>query len=191
MALPNVTDLKAHLNMEDVRAHDDELAHMLDAAVDVVEGIIGPLSAAPVTEVHRNVHADVIVLRQCPVIALTAVSRRGGGGVRMSLPLTDFELESEAGLLRSATDGLLVGSFEVSYSAGRASVPAAVRLAVLIIAAHLFETQTRPGFSSSAPAGFGGADGIPDAGMSGGSGYAIPHRATDLLRAYMSGPAIA
>lgn len=186
--LPTVADLKAHLNMESLGSGEDgELADALEAAVDVAEGIIGPLYATPITEVHRDVSADVIVLRRCPVIELTAVSRRSGG-TKAALPLTDFEVEPEPGVLRSATDGRLVGTLEVSYSAGRATIPAAVRLAVLIIAAHLFETQRRPGFSS-APAGFGGSDGVPDASISGGIGYAIPHRATDLLRAYMVGPA--
>lgn len=189
MSLPALAELKAHLNVEGVVTDDQELLDALDAAVDVVEGIVGPLTALPVTEVHRNVSADVIVLRKCPVIELVGVSLRSGKA-ETPLSLADFELEPEAGLLRSAMDAQLIGNFKVTYSAGRSTIPAAMRLAILIIAAHLYATQTRPGFAS-APAGFGGSDGVADASIPGGIGYAIPHRATDLLRAYMIGPGIA
>lgn len=182
--LPTLGDLKAELNLEAAgNEHDAELSDRLDAAVDVAEGIVGPLTATSVTEVHRDVNGDAIVLNRHPIIEVTAVSRRSGR-TKTLLPIEDFEWDADAGILRSAIGQRLIGTFEVSYSAGRASIPASVRLAIVIIAAHLFGTQTRPGFSASAPTGFGGADGVPDASMSGGSGYAIPHRATDLLHAY-------
>ena len=158
---------------------------MLDAAVDVVEGIIGPLTAKSVTETHRNVSSDVLVLRRMPVVDLVSVSM-GSGSLVSSLPVDDFDLDADTGLLRRADGGWLSGSFTVTYSVGRPTVPAAVRLAILVIAGHLFETQRMPGFQSadSLPAGFGGLDGVPDARLP-GLGYAIPNRAQELLTPYI------
>ena len=184
MSLPTVTDLKLHINV--TSADDDgELADMLDAAVDVVEGIIGPLTARSVTETHRNVSSDVLVLRRMPAAELVSVSSRYGS-VLTALTLEDFDLDADTGLLRRADGGWMVGSFTVSYSVGRPTVPAAVRLAILVIAGHLFETQRMPGFQSadSLPAGFGGLDGVPDARLP-GLGYAIPNRAQELLTPYI------
>jgi hypothetical protein len=53
VSLPTLTDLKAHLNL-DTTADDGELADMLDAAVDVVEGIVGPITSKTVTETHHG-----------------------------------------------------------------------------------------------------------------------------------------
>ena len=184
MSLPALADLKAHLNLPTAGGADDaELAEMLDAAVNVVEGIIGPITAASVTETHRGVRSDVIVLRRTPVVDLVSVSSRYGSSLTAE-SLGDFELDAESGLLRRADGYGFAGSFTVTYSVGRPSVPADIRLAILIIAAHLFETQRMPGLSAaSAPAGFGGADGIPDTGDA-GRGFAIPRRAEELLHRY-------
>jgi hypothetical protein len=70
----------------------------------------------------------------------------------------------------------------VEYTAGRSDVPASIRLGVLIVAAHLWETQRRPGFTSATPAGFGGSGDIPDVPV--GRGFAIPARAEELFARY-------
>jgi uncharacterized phiE125 gp8 family phage protein len=188
VSLPTLTDLKAHVNVSST-ADDGELTDMLDAAVDVVEGVIGPITSQTVTETHYGLCSDVLVLRRMPVADLLAVGYRAGA-TTTALLLTDYELDADTGLVRLASGGRFAGNYRVTYSVGRPSVPAAVRLAILIVAGHLFETQRRPGFTSDAPAGFGGADGIPDATNSVPMGFAIPSRAQELLAPYML-PAIA
>lgn len=190
MALPTVDDLKTHLNLTD-DTHDTELGTMLDAAIEVVEGLIGPLDLTPVTERHRHVNSDHIILQRMPVGSLTAVSSVTYG-VESPYTVTDFDLDTDTGILRSTYGYWLTGDFAVTYTTGRYETPAAVRLAVLIIAAHLWETQRMPGFQSSdsLPAGFGGADGIQDASPI-GTGYAIPNRALELLRPHLLGRQIA
>jgi hypothetical protein len=66
VSLPTLTDLKAHLNVT-TSDDDGELADMLDAAVDVVEGIVGPITSKTVTETHYAMSSDVLVLRRMPV----------------------------------------------------------------------------------------------------------------------------
>jgi hypothetical protein len=79
VSLPTLTDLKAHLNFEVTSTADDgELADMLDAAVDVVEGIVGPITSKTVTETHYGLSSDVLVLRRMPVADLLSVGYRSG-----------------------------------------------------------------------------------------------------------------
>lgn len=189
MSLPTLADLKAHTDKVS-SADDDELQEMLDAAVEVVEGIVGPIDEpASVTETHYNVSSDVLILKRMPVGELLSVSSRYGA-TTTALTLGDYELDAATGLVRSASGCWFNGTYTVSYTSGRDALPASIRLAVLIIAAHLWETQRRPGFSSDAPAGFGGADGIPDATNVTPMGFAIPSRAQELLAPYTR-PAIA
>ncbi|WP_372728969.1 hypothetical protein [Nocardioides sp.] len=184
MSLPTLTDLKIHQNIT-TSADDDELADTLDAAVEVVAGMIGPLETSEVTETHRAVSGSTLLLRRLPAGEVTAVSGRPTGfGSFSDLTLADYEVDVSAGVLRMADGGYFYGDYTVTYTSGRESLPASIRLAVLIIAAHLFETQRRPGFTSDAPAGFGGVDGVPDASIP-GRGYAIPSRAQELLQPYM------
>jgi uncharacterized phiE125 gp8 family phage protein len=187
-----VADLKIHLNLPDRgTADDDELREVLDAAVEVVENLIGPLGVSTVTEIHRGVSSDMLVLRRMPIGELTAVSARYATGVATPLDLVDFELDAATGILRVVTGARFWGTFVVEYTTGRAAMPAAVRLAILIVAAHLWETQRMPGQSrDSLPAGFGGADGIPDATLP-SRGFAIPNRAQELLQPYISGGVVA
>lgn len=183
MSLPTLTDLKIHTGITSAK-DDDELVEMLDAAIDVVEGIVGPISGGSVTEVHRGVNSDALVLRRMPTVALSSISARYGA-TTSPLAAADYELDADTGLLRSVSGYRFVGDYTVTYTAGRDVLPAAIRLAVLIIAAHLWETQRVPGAGPARAPGFGGADGIPDMGGSGGMGFAIPNRAQELLQPYM------
>lgn len=183
MALPTVTDLKVHLNIPAAVTDDDaELAEVLDAAIEIVADIVGPLEAAPVTEIHSRVSSGVLVLRGMPAADLTAISFRAG---LTSTPLTlsDYELDATSGIVRVVSGSGFYGDYVVEYTAGFDTLPASIRLAVLIIAAHLFETQRMPMQGESfAPTGFGPAAGEVVAPA--GRGYALPNRALELLRPY-------
>lgn len=181
MSLPTLTDLRAQTNITST-ADDDELQDMLDAAIDVVTGIVGPIdSPAQVTETHYNVQSDVLVLRRMPVGSLVSVSSRYGA-VTTPLTLSDYDLDPETGLLRTALGSPFCGTYTVTYTSGRDDLPAAIRLAVLVIAEHLWETQR-----GSAPVGpLAGDDMFPTPGL----GFAIPNRALELLAPYRR-PAVA
>jgi hypothetical protein len=187
--LPTLSDLKRETNIPNTTS-DDELVVKLDQAVAVVEGLIGPVGdPSPVTETHWNVSSDVLVLRRMPVAGLVSVSSRYGA-TTTALTLADFELDPATGIVRLVSGGRFVGTYTVTYTAGYVNLPADVSGAIVLIAAHLWETQRMSGQSSdTAPAGFGGLDGVPDAG-SAGRGFLIPNRAQELLQPHMR-PSIA
>lgn len=175
MALPNIVDLKTHLNipLQDT-GDDDELQMMLDAALDVVESIVGPISASPVTETHYGVSSPVLVLRRVPVLSVTSISSSGASSASVS----DYVLDPDLGTLRLASGLQVRGDVTVSYQAGRVDVPRAILLATLTIAAHQWVTQRGP---QPTPVLAGPDDGF---GMAPSMGYAIPNRAIELLQPY-------
>jgi hypothetical protein len=176
-----LADVKEHTNVT-AAASDAELTLMLDAAEDVVRSLVGSFAPTTVTE-RVTVVGGTVILSRSPSGPVTLTTADGTA-------LTGFEENRTAGLLydvptyngRTAT---------ASYPAGGGIVPASVTLATAIITEHLFETQRRPGFTSGTPAGFGGVDGVPDAGISNRTGFAIPHRAEELLRPWMRSSVIA
>ena len=184
--LPDLATLKKHLNKSAaVSADDDELADILEAAIDVVGNIVGPLTGDPITETHYGTYGAQLVLRKMPVTELTAISPRAVPGVTTTpLDPDDYVLDTETGILRVANGGWFVGDYTVTYSTGRATVPAAIRLAVMIVAAHLWETQR-----GTAPTPLQEPE-FDNAGFNPGQGYAIPNRAVELLAPYRR-PAIA
>lgn len=176
MALPTVADLKTHLNMPAEHVDDDaELQEVLDAAVDVVEGSVGPCEPTAVTETHYGLNRGVLVLRSAPVVELTAVSSRYGSE-STALTLADYEVDTATGIVREIRGGGFFGDYTITYQAGHETLPAALRLAILIVAAQLWETQrvpgaTRPGFGQREESG-------PP------MGFAIPNRAVELMAPY-------
>jgi uncharacterized phiE125 gp8 family phage protein len=169
----SLDDLKAHLNITS-GTNDDELLDMLDAATGVVEGLVGPITSGTVTETHYRVRSDALVLQQMPVGSLSSISYRVGN-VETGLLVGDFLLDPATGIVRSAYGYHFCGDYTVTYTVGE-SLPAAVRQALLIIAAHLWETQR-----GAAPVGPLAAD---DGALTPGLGYAIPNRARELLVPY-------
>lgn len=179
MSLPTLEDLKFETNIPN-ETSDDELQVKLDQAIAVVEGLIGPIdSPVPVTETHYNVSSDVLVLRRMPVASLTAVSSRYGA-TTTPLTLGDYELDEASGIVRVANGSRFCGTYTVTYTAGYTDIPADVSGAVVLIAAHLWQTQLGTGPSALALQ-------QPDAdpAFTPGTGYAIPARARDMLAPYL------
>lgn len=185
MPLPTLDDLKRHMNMT-ASGDDDELYDVLDAAVEVVEGIVGPLRGQSVTETHRGVASDVVLLRRRPIASLTSVSLETYSGWNVvGKSLADFVLDADAGLLRLASGYPFRGDVTVTYTAGFASVPAAIRLATLMIGKQMWETQR-----GSQPLPLQSSD---DGAPIESSFYSpgIPPRAQVLLEPYVRGSQVA
>jgi hypothetical protein len=123
----------------------------------------------------------VLVLRRMPVADLLSIGYRSGA-TTSDLLLTDYELDADTGIVRLASGGWFAGSYRVTYSVGRPTVPAAVRLGILIVAGHLWETQR-----GAAPVGPLATD---DTFATPGAGFAVPNRAVELLAPYRQ-PSIA
>ena len=141
MPLPTLDDFKTHLNV--TTSNDDaELSDALDAAVDVVEGLVGPLRGQSVSETHHRVASDVVILRHRPIVSLESVTLRVyAGWDPIGQALTDFDLDADAGLLRLVSGYPIRGDVTVTYTAGLDTVPPAVHIATLMIGKQMWETQ--------------------------------------------------
>lgn len=168
--LVGLDDAKAHLDLKST-TEDAELLEFIEAATSVVEDHVGAVLARTVVE--RCPEGYQLMLATLPVLSVTSVDPFYLYG--NSYPLSDIIIDNEAGILYRKTGfPFFNGPFRVTYTAGRVAVPPNVRLATLIIIAHLWETQ-RP-----RPTRFPtlhNADEIPAPGMS----YAVPRRALELL----------
>jgi hypothetical protein len=175
--LPTLADLKISLNKSSDR-DDDELAGRLDAAIALVEGIVGPIVPATVTETHRRQFGESLLLRRSPALDITGVIVRPYPGTVAEVPvLADYELDPD-GTVRLATGYRHAGDITITYTVGRQDVPADIHEAILVVAGHLWETQRGTAPSALALQG-------EDVGPTPGLGYALPNRAKDLLAPYV------
>jgi hypothetical protein len=161
-----VSELKDFANITSSSA-DAELDLMRDAAQDAVEGLVGPVLWRNVTETVVAL-GGVAVLGYRPVVSLTSVLHEGAA--------VTYTTTGTAGIL-TGIRGYNGRDLTVTYVAGRTTVPAALRLATLIIAAHLWETQRGNSPSSALP--------LAEETAAFGMGYGIPNRAKDLLAPYL------
>lgn len=175
----DLADVKVHLDIDESdESADVELAGFLGAAIEVVEGIVGPISPTSYTETHYGRSGGPIFLHHAPVIAVQEL-----GTPTYAYSVEDLTVDTGMGAIIDTAGYALRGNLTVTYTAGRATVPAAVRLAVLIIVAHLWETQR-----GAAPLPFGGPDAeVPLPGQ----GFAIPRRAEELLAPFLLAPVLA
>lgn len=170
MMFADLSDLKAHLNYPASKSRDDaELQLMLDAAADVVTALVGGYSGAVVSEVFA-VRGGTVFLNAVPSGTVTVTNDYGS-------PVTGFSVRPAARLLVGvAAEGYVT----VSYDADGGFIPHAVKLATLIIAGHLWETQRG---TSPSQLGLQQAD---ESGFIPGRGFAIPDRARELLAPFVA-----
>lgn len=146
-SLVTLDDAKAHLNIDPTdTTYDAELQGFIDAATAFVQFETGPILYQAFTEVHSG-GGPTIVLDNPPIIAVDTVIEYVGP---TAYTLTQAELgattgqyswsldDANAGIIARRYSGGFVGNFAagyrnvyVSYTAGRTSVPADVRMATL------------------------------------------------------------
>lgn len=183
MPLPTLDDFKAHLNITS-SANDAELGDFLYAAVDVVEGVVGPLRGRSVTETHYRVSSPLLVLRHSPVMSVESLTFSYQPGAPSTAYLAgDYSLDAEAGVLRLAAGFWFRGDVTVTYTTGYDTVPPALQLATLVVGKYLWETQ-RPASSARTA---GAAEPVNDYGYSPG----LPERAKILMEPFTRGPGVA
>lgn len=167
--LVSMEQLMRHLNLDS--AEDAlELDGTRSAAVDVVESYVGPVEPRTVTErVRWPGWGHPLILRRPPVLELLSAVDADGAAVDLSLAQY-----GSAGVV----DCWPAGTVSITYRAGRDPIPAALTLAALVIAGHLWETQRGPA---------GGMPGVNDEPVVIGVGYAVPNRAIELMKPYLIG----
>ena len=171
---PSLDDLKKHLNITR-STDDDELLLMLDAANELVGSIVGPFDAATVTE-RVPVVGSAVLLSRVPAGSVVLTDPAGS-------EVTGGTVSAAARVVYDVLTGY--GSVTAEYDTGGTDVPAAVGLATLIIAGHLWETQR-----GAAPVGpLAAAD--DTSLLAPGVGYAIPNRAKELLEPFIGSAQIA
>jgi hypothetical protein len=198
--LITLSDAKAQLNIPTSdTSNDSELQGFVNAAADVVQGIVGPVLTHTYTEVHDG-GGPFIVLNNPPILSVTSVIEMIGA---TGYTLADAEIDTatgaysysidsyERGVIARRWSGGFVGPFtpgvrnvQVTYIAGRTTVPPAVRLATLLLVEHLWE-QTQRGDSSGRP--IPGQE--PEADLD--YGPSKESQAMSLLTPYRKAPAIA
>lgn len=169
-----VEALRAHLNMAST-IHDAELTLHLTAATIAVEGRVGPVVARAFTGNHAAGNG-VLVVTQRPLVSVQSVTAADGTAY-----LTADVRTHPAGLIfRDGPHCFWPGRYDVAYTAGRAEVPENLSVAVLIVAAHLWETQ-RGAMARGRTLGDMG-DGGQATAMAMLRGFALPRRALELLQ---------
>jgi hypothetical protein len=185
--LPDLDEVKAHLN-EESDEHDDELQGMLDAACDLVAAHVGPLDTETVTdEVHPGGRSS-LVLHRYPVVEVTAASYWDG----TAIDVADLEVDGSTGIVSWGynTAGWFsygARNVRVTYTVGRATLPAPVRLAILEVARDLWSGTQSGGGGRSFGQDF--ADAEPAFGTAGRPALS-PH-VLSLLEPYLLGPTVA
>lgn len=189
MSAVDLDDLKAQLNI--TRSNDDgELQRTLDAA----ERWAGAYLGAPLGVTTRTYavypSGRQLVLPAIRLAAVTALTDPDGNPV----DLEPFRVNLLSGVIdlpyggEGASHGGrrhygITGRPWTVVAAFADTIPEDLRLAVLIIAGHLWQTQRVAGQGEGRPPGFGGTGGgAPTAG--GSTGFAIPNRAQTLLDPY-------
>lgn len=170
-----LAEAKAQLDKSS-NVDDDELMGFISAATEVVESYVGVVIEKDFIERHPE--GRTILIRKPPILTLTTIEPWLTAGT--TYDVSDVTFEAETGIVERL-DGkpFTGGPFRVAYSAGRDDVPPNIRLAALIIIAHMWETQrTRP---LRMPIG-AGTDKLP---VPVGLSYSVPRRALELMRPHI------
>lgn len=177
----SLADAKRHLNLT-ATTDDDEVRGWIEAVTAGIEGLCGPVVVRTVTEQHDVRYTRLLALRQTPVLALTSVEPVLTGGT--SYTVGDLVVDSVTGIVRRLNGSSFLGPLEVTYTAGRRIVPAAMTAAARIILQHLWRTQQGPGRPQLGTGDFDVSEPIA------GWGYAVPNRALQLLEPHRLPPGV-
>ncbi|MFI6819263.1 hypothetical protein ACIBG7_43230 [Nonomuraea sp. NPDC050328] len=172
-ALVTLEEARAQLNRAaSASATDAEILRVIEAVTAPIERIAGAVLPTPHTEVYAG-GGRAIVLAHAPVLTVTSVGLAVGG----ELAADGWRLDRTSGVLTRLAAGSPSiwepGQLTISYVAGLPSIPPHVRMAALITVQHLWELQR-----GSRDQRFTGSS---DQAWTPAMGFALPHRAMELL----------
>lgn len=178
-------EVKEHGNITS-SATDRELLGFISTAQQMIEDKVGAVVPTTVTAERHTSGRVRVWLRHAPVIAVTSVQEWSGSTLVGSPSASEYVLDGESGALsRVAVGGAysywLGIEVRVTYRAGRAPVPEAIRWAAKELTIHLWRsTQALRG---------GRARGADDA-VAVGAGFGLPNRVQDALAPFLKAPAV-
>lgn len=180
----SLADGREHLNLTSTR-DDDELRYWIGVTTRAVEHFVGPVVVRTVTEDHHVDAATALALRRPPVLTVTSLQPLRDGGP--SYEPDGLVVDPQAGIVTRSSGALFRGPLRAVYRAGRPVIEDNITGAGRIILQHLWRTQraSRGGSLPGASDDYSVTEPIP------GLGYAIPHRAVQLLAPDDQGPGLA
>ncbi len=168
MSVLGLNDVKAHLNIS-ATTTDGEIQSMIEAAEAAIARRVGPLEPTIVTTTVSG--SGAVTLPVYPVLSLTTIT----DAVGTSIPLMGVTVDLAAGVVSgSSGDGLGSSTYTITYSAGRMTVPADLKLAVKELVRHLWTTQRNPAI-------FPGSSLTDGPESQPGAGYLMPYRVQELI----------
>lgn len=140
MSAVTLAEVKSHLSIVD-GANDADLQLAIDAAELAIAAKCGPLSSTAKTERLRG-GGPGLVLRNTPVVSLTSVTPLNG----TAYTVTDFETDLSAGVIEWSSGGsFATGIYVVVYQAGRATLPADLKMGIKELVRHTWGGTKRGG----------------------------------------------
>lgn len=195
-ALISLDEAKAQINLT-VTTSDEEITDFLEAITSDIEQYVGAVVSRACDEWHDG-GSWLLIVDQAPIIAVTAVTEVYGSYSRTltaqplgagALDAFGYTVDLASGELTRRSVGQASNfapgrrNIHVTYTAGRAVIPAAITFAARLIFQHQWMTQR----GASMRAGQGGTDTVQLPGWS----YAIPTRAAEKLESFAKPPGIA
>jgi hypothetical protein len=153
---------------------DEELREFIEATTQCVEYFVGPVARRTVQQIVRGGGYSV-VLHTHPVLAVASVV--GIQSWQLPIEVSALDIDPDTGIVRrSDILPFWPGEYRITYTAGRAAVPANVSLAAKLILQHLWRTNFGAARGPSSSDDYNVTEQVP------GFGYAIPNRALQLLQ---------
>ncbi|MFZ4264503.1 hypothetical protein [Streptomyces arboris] len=181
MALLTLVEAKRQTDTRS-EAQDAEIQLYIDALTSVIEGYVGVVEEREVTDTVTG-QGPAVALLHPPVLSVTSLTPTEPGGA--AVDVARLRVDGPSGVIvyadRSQFSG---GPWTAVYRAGRAEVPATIRLAALLLFQHLWRTRNGPA------RGGGGSDDYSVTEPVPGFGYAVPNRVLELLEPYKRPPAV-
>ncbi|MFE9738814.1 hypothetical protein [Streptomyces sp. NPDC006477] len=184
MALLTLDEARSILALGSDTQYDDELTVYIEALTEVIEALVGPIDAREVIE-QADARGQTLVLLQTPALSLTTFAPVTTGGA--AVDVADLYLDGTSGAV-GRLDGAdwSGGPWTVTYQAGRATVPASLKVAARLLLQHWWRTR----YGASRGNAGGGEDYDVNEPVP-GFGYAIPNRVLQLLEPYRRPPVVA
>jgi hypothetical protein len=183
-ALMSLADGKLYLNIPTTdTSNDREVSDFIDVVTAIVEDQIGPI--IPRTVIERHDSGQKLALRTGPVISITSIQPWLVGSWGETVPVGDVRVDPRTWIVeRRSMFPFFRGPYEVTFKAGRASIPATVIHAAKVILDHIWETQRGVSVVNPGP--------VSDDEIFSVSGrlWSVPKAALELLKPYEIGPSI-
>lgn len=177
----SLADAKTFLNLNLTQTtYDAKIRPLIETTTSAVEYFAGAVVRRSVSERYEPPGIfSSMVLRTVPVISVQTIVPIMLGGLTYSA--SDIDLDGDTGIIQNKNGKVFFGPLRVTYTAGRLTMPSAIRDAARLILKDLWEVHTGP---SGLPR-ISEQTATEGKTMVTGLGFALPNKALLLLQPYM------